>query len=265
MGTKIFGIIAAQNEDSAGETLLLDGLDHSRLFLARDEHEKDDFFSKIGAIRYTKKIYNKDECENDKQLRCWNHAQVPFLYGEGELADDEQHPNAESAAALLRFAQRPDVPLEVGFSIDGSVLERKDRAGNVTENKDIGKTLSKTLGLAAALTVKPCNPKCKAFLENDLTKSVANMPIPKIVLDAIKSKQAEKSFTEKLGKDWELFTKLEKLKKSLNDYFNAITVVRCNGCGDSVRFFKSSNKLPNFCKKCGSSFSLTNLWKALNK
>jgi len=265
LATGIYGIIGAQNEDNAGETLYLDGVDESRLFLARDEHENDDFFHKIGGVTRTKKIYKEEDCEDAKQIRCWQFAQVPFLYGEGVLADDEGHPNAISTAALLKFSQREDVPLEMGFSIDGAILERKDHAGNITEDKETGKHLTKTVALAAALTVKPCNPKCKVFLENDLHKSVRTAQIPMAVLEAVRAESAKRSFTEKMGNDWALFCKLEKLKKSLDNYFTAFTGIKCQQCGTPVRFFKSSDNLPNSCSKCGSSFSLAALWGSLNK
>lgn len=265
MGTQFYGIGAAQNVDNAGEILFLDGLDNSRLVGVKDEHDNDDFFHTLGSVIKSRKIFSAETCEDEYQLRCWNYAQVPFLYCEGELADDTDHPNAKSAASVLKFSQRPDIPLDVGLSIDGAILERKDQAGTVTEDKTIGKNLTKTVGLAVAMTVKPCNPKCKMFLKNDLTKSVLDAPIPFIVLEAMSKEPAEKSFTESLGKSWELLCNLQRLKKSLDSYFTSFTGMKCKQCGTPVRFFKSADQIPNFCANCNSSFSLNELWGALNK
>jgi hypothetical protein len=66
MGLKIYGILSAQSPDRVGETILLDGIDTTRLVGIRDEHEKDDFFhnrskkkapKNIGALK-KKKISN---------------------------------------------------------------------------------------------------------------------------------------------------------------------------------------------------------------
>jgi len=267
MSTKIYGIIAAENEDNVGETVLIDGID-DRITQMKDEHpssdDHDTFFRKIGIIRNTKKIHNANECDNEKHLRCWNFAQVPFLYGEGELVDDSDHPNAIAAASIIKFAQRDDVPLHVGWSIDGGIFERRTRDGRVTEDKKEGKILAKTIGIAAALTVKPCNPKCRVFLDNDLAKSIQNAPIPKEVYDALKKSQSKHSFTEHNLTNVLLYVKLNELKKSLSNYFGDMTNVKCYNCGSNVRMFKSDS-LPNHCSSCGENYTLEQLWKAISK
>ncbi len=263
-GTEFYGIGAAQNVDNSGELLYIEGLDNSRLTKVKDEHDKDNFFHTLGSVKFSKKIMSEKDCENSYQKRCWSYVKVPFLYCEGVLADDHDHPNAKAAASILKFSQRQDVPLNVGLSIDGAVLERKDASGKVTEDKETGKNLTKTVGLAVSFTTKPCNPKCKLFLKNDLTKSIADAPVPKVVLDAINREQSRSSFTEQLKPVWDLYSKMQKLKKSLDDYFTGFAGVKCHDCGNAVRFFKSSKDIPNFCRNCGSSFSLSELWKAIN-
>lgn len=267
MGLKIYGIGAAQNRDNAKELIYLEGLDNSKLYLMKDEHpQQDNFFHSIGSINYSKKIMSERDCENDQQLRCWRYAQVPFLYAEGELADDTDHPNAKSAAALLKFTSRPDIPLEIGFSVDGGILERRDLAGNVTEDKEAGKDLVRTLATGLALTVKPCNPKCKIWLANDLTKSDLSGPPPAGYFEAAKRKQAHTSIRDgSASKDFQVYLKLEKLKKSLDNYVSGFTEMRCEKCGQGVRFFKASNDLPHKCAKCTNAHSLTKIWTALNK
>lgn len=267
MGFKVYGIGSVQVPDNVGETIILDGLDTSHLKLIYDEHEDKDFFNLIGRISYFKKIHNKAECENPKQLRCWNHAGAPFLYAEGELADDSDHPNAQSAAAMIKFTSRPDVidDLRIGFSVDGGIMERRDSAGNPTEDKEKGKIISQSMVTGLSLTVKPCNPKCVLWPENDLTKSDMIVAPPKRYCEALRKSQAATSFNERVSKDLQLLMKLGKLNKSLADYFAAFTDMRCQQCGKSHRFFKSGGNVPNGCDKCGSQFSLSSIWKSLNK
>lgn len=265
-GTKLYGIIAAQNPDNVGETIIIDGIDISKLHLIKDEHTHDNFFHSIGSITYAKKIYSEKDCENPKQIRAWRHAKVPFLYGEGELSDDTDHPNAQSAAALLKFTQRDDIPLDIGWSIDGGIAERQTLSGEPTEDKEMGKILSKTVALAGSLTVKPCNPKCLAWLENDLTKSAYSMPAPANYKELLQKSRASSSVIEDPDLvNSELWIKLEYLKKSLNDYLSGFTDMRCNSCGKPVRFFKASDAVPHKCGDCSGVYSMKQIWKALNK
>lgn len=266
MSTKIYGIIAAENEDNVGEKVIIEGI-VDKINQMKDEHpssdDEDTFFRKIGVIRNTKKIFSAKDCDNEKHLRCWNFAQVPFLYGEGELADDTGHPNAISAASIIKFAQRDDVPLNVGWSIDGGIFERRTPSGMLTEDKKEGKILSKTIGIAAALTVKPCNPKCRVFLANDLTKSIQDAPLPKEVIEALHKSQSSASFTEYNLTNVLLYVKLNELKKSISNYFSDTTLLKCYNCGNTSRLFKS-DEMPNHCSSCSGHYSLEQLWKALN-
>jgi hypothetical protein len=263
MGLKFFGATAAQNIDNAGEKLLIDGLDISRLNIIKDEHpEQPSFFTTVGAITSAKKIFSEKDCASDKELRVWKHVQAPLVYVEGELADGEDHPNAKSASSFIKFASRPDIPVSIGLSIDGAVLEKQNEGGQIDEN---GKILSKTAGLAASLTVNPCNPRCKLFMDNDLTKSDLSMPPPARYWKELKKSKQLHSFTESEdGKLFKLHLKLESLKKSLIDYHAGFTAIKCKKCGTGVRFFKSSSTLPNGCQKCRSHFTMDELWKALN-
>jgi hypothetical protein len=266
MGLGLYGIIAAQNPDNIGETILIEGLDDSKLKVIKDEHpEQENFFHTIGTIRKTKKIFSEKDCEDDRQRRCWRLAQVPFLYGEGELADDTEHPNAKAAAAMLKFSKRPDVPLDIGFSVDGGIIERRTVSGQPTEDENTGKVLARSIGTAASLTVKPCNPKCVTFLTNDLTKSDMIMQPPVGYIAALQKSRASRSFRNTMHNDVKLLLGVERLKKSLTDYFGAFTSLQCKQCGKALRFFKGNSDIPNRCSHCGSHFSLNNIWQALNK
>jgi len=188
------------------------------------------------------------------------------LYGEGELADDTEHPNAKAAAAVIKFSQRDDIPLTVGFSIDGGIMQRMTKDGQPTEDKEMGKVLAQTLGIAASLTVKPCNPRCLAFIEGDLQKSIATAPEPSNYVELLRKSQSKTSFIESLGGDRaKIFLKLNGLKKSLDDYFSGFTSMRCNSCSKPVRFFKSTSSMPHKCSECEGVFSMNSIWKAINK
>lgn len=261
MGLQFFGVLAAQNRDNAGETLLIEPLDTSRLGPLIDEHPEDiDFFRTLGAITYHTKIMSEQDCKNDRQKLCWDRTRVPLLYIEGELANSEDHPNAKSAAALIRFCARPEITnLKVGLSIDGGILSRTNESGQPDEN---GKILAKAVALRGSLTHKPCNPKCFIVPMNDLQKSDLGAP-PEAYWEALKKSQATSSIIQR--PDFKLYLAMDKLKKSIGDYMGAFTSIRCKQCGNGVRFFKSSKDIPNGCSGCGTHFTMNDIWGALNK
>ncbi len=265
MGMKIYGCLAAENPDNVEETIKIAGIDTSKLGPLVDEHhEEPSFFDTIGAITYHTKLFSEADCKTDLQRRAWSRVKVPMLYIEGELADDTDHPNAKSAAALIKFCQRPEIrnTVDVGLSIDGGIVKRTDHNNAPSED---GKILAQTVALRGSLTVKPCNSRCFLAPVNDLTKSDLSTPPPKRYWSALKKSQSKSSFNVVVGTDVELFMKLNKLKKSLMDYHTSFTSLRCKKCGDGVRFFKSSGSLPNGCHKCGNHFSLAEIWQSLNK
>jgi ribosomal protein S27E len=258
MGLQIYGIAASQNPDNVGETIVVPNIEDSRMRVLSDEHADEDgnieAFRIIGAITKHRKIMAETDCEDDYQRRCWKHAGVPFLYVEGELANDEDHPDAQSAASLIRFCSRPDIPLKVGLSIEGGIFERGGQGD---------KTLVKTMATGAALTVKPCNPKCALFMKTDLLKSERDAAPPARYFEALKKSQSKTSIYE--NHRLMLYLQLETLKKSLADYMGGFTQMKCPHCGHAIRFFKSTKDMPNGCRDCGSNFSISQIWKALNR
>lgn len=263
-GLEIYGIGAAQNPDNVGETIIIDGIDTSKLMGIKDEHDDESMWRRVGAITYHKKIMSAKDCENPQQARCWRVTQVPFLYIEGILADDTDHPNAKAAAEIIKFSYKSGVPLEVGFSIDGGIMERQNAYGMPTEDKEAGKTLAKTVGLDISLTVKPCNPKCKMFLKKDLTKSISEMPPPVNYQKLLQKSISKSSFRDIISTEYKVLLKLQGLKKSLQDYQSAFTDMKCKRCHSPVRFFKSTADVPHKCSSCESSYDLLQIWKALN-
>lgn len=151
------GVAASTAIDSSGEQIDLDGLDitdlERGLGVLNYEHrgDKDTGASAndiIGAITYAKKIYALSDCANDRERSYWERVGLPFLYIKAELFNDEGHPGAVAAAALIRYYNRRKLPILMRYSIEGSTLERD---GNV---------LKRCVARRVAATIKPCNRTC---------------------------------------------------------------------------------------------------------
>lgn len=251
---RFYGVGAAQVVDNSGETIIIDNIDTSRLRLLTDEHGAD-AWSMIGGVDYHKKIHSSEECEDEHQRRCWEAVKAPFLFVRGEIAEQSGHPNAQAAASLLRFvSSKPDLPLKVGLSVEGGILERTGADQKV---------LNKTIATGVALTVKPCNPKCVLFAEQDLTKSDWGGTPPKAYYEALAKSDATRSFIE--VPKVVLLMHLDTLKKSVEDYYGSFTSMKCWRCGQGVRFFKSSRDVPNRCGHCSSAFRMSDIYNAMTK
>jgi hypothetical protein len=151
MGILLDGIFASEQVDSSGEILLVEGCDISTLDkdgVANWEHNNDDAEDIVGKVTYAKKILKESDCENERQLRFFKHAKGPYIYGIVELLDEEEHPGASAIAAMLKYSKKRKEPLVVGFSIEGSTLEKD------------GNLLKRTLARRVAITIKPANKNC---------------------------------------------------------------------------------------------------------
>jgi len=149
LGLKIDGIAASQHIDSSGEMLHIEGHDISDLVEGRGlvnwEHQNDSPEDIVGKIIFAKKIMKKSDCDNKRQEMFWDKVKTPFVYVISELFDDEKHPGAVACAAMFRYCQKRKTPMVVGFSIEGSTLERQ------------GYELKRSVGRRLALTARPCN------------------------------------------------------------------------------------------------------------
>lgn len=120
-------IAGSQLRDTQGEMLSVEGADISELVAGRgrlnDNHGKG-FFNAIGRITGAKKIFKSDDCENERQQYYWDKVKAPFVYVKGYLYDDEDHPNARAAAAILRNIHKSDTPLQLKASVEGGVVAR---------------------------------------------------------------------------------------------------------------------------------------------
>lgn len=120
-------IAGSQLRDTQGEMLSVEGADISELVAGRgrlnDNHGKG-FFNAIGRITGAKKIFKAEDCENDRQEYYWNKVKAPYIYVKGYLYDDEDHPNARAAAAIIRNIHKADTPLMMKASVEGGVQAR---------------------------------------------------------------------------------------------------------------------------------------------
>jgi hypothetical protein len=163
MGLKIDGIAASQAIDTSAESIDIEGLDISSLeagdgtFNYEHRHPKDDGGSALdvlGAITYAKKIMSEDDCANDRERMYWNQVELPFVYIQGELFNDEEddHVAAQAMAAAIQFYHRRKLPCTVRLSIDGHTLERDPKNPNV---------LKRSIARDVAITFKPANHSCR--------------------------------------------------------------------------------------------------------
>jgi hypothetical protein len=168
------GIAASEAVDSSGEVLDIKGLDISELVEGRGvlnyEHRGDaangaSANDVIGHITYAKKIFESGDCANDRERTYWNKVQLPFLYIQAELFNNEGHPGAQAAAALIRYYQRRKLPILMRYSIEGNTL---DRSGN---------KLKRAIAKRVAATLKPCNRSCiSGVLSDDVEISPEKAP-----------------------------------------------------------------------------------------
>lgn len=158
------GIAASEAIDSSGEILDIKGLDITSLKdgsgVLNYEHRGDQSEGAsandiIGHITFAKKIFGPDDCENDREMSYWNKVQLPFVYIQAELFNDEGHPGAVAAASLIRYYQSRKLPILMRYSIEGSTLDRD------------GNRLKRAIAKRVAATIKPCNRSCISGVLSD--------------------------------------------------------------------------------------------------
>lgn len=112
-----------------------------------DNHGKG-FFNDLGRVTEAKKIFSESDCENDRHRYYWEKVKSPYIYVRGFLTDDEDHPNARAAAAIMRNIHKVDCPLKMKASVEGGVLARGIRDESL---------LARTRIMKVALTFTPAN------------------------------------------------------------------------------------------------------------
>ncbi len=141
----------SQLRDTQGEMLSVEGADIDDLTNGNgrinDNHGKG-FFNSIGRVTSARKIFKAEDCEDDRQRHYWEKVKSPYIYVKAVLYDDDDHPNAKAAAAILRNIHKADCPLKLKCSVEGGVLARgiKDE-----------QLLARTKIHSVALTFSPAN------------------------------------------------------------------------------------------------------------
>lgn len=144
-------IAGSQLRDTQGEMLSVEGADISELLAGNgrlnDNHGKG-FFNSIGRVTFAKKIFSDADCDDDRQKYFWEKVKSPYIYVKGVLYDDDEHPNAKAAAAILRNIHKTDCPLKLKASVEGGVMARGIRDESL---------LARTKIHSVALTFTPAN------------------------------------------------------------------------------------------------------------
>lgn len=181
------GIAASEAIDSSGEILDIKGLDISSLQdgsgVLNYEHRGDTAEGAsandiIGHITFAKKIFGAEDCDNERELGYWNKVQLPFVYIQAELFNDEGHPGAVAAASLIRYYEHRKLPILMRYSIEGSTLDRD------------GNKLKRAVAKRVAATIKPCNRSC---ISGVLSDGVVAEEKKKDALDELKRSETRMS------------------------------------------------------------------------
>jgi hypothetical protein len=150
--TYIDGIGSTTAIDTAGEIVDLAGIDTSSLMGApfNYEHKSDIPAQVCGKILAYKKIFSEKDCENDRHKYYWDKCKTPFLYVMGRLFDDKKDSSKEVAALFLDDSEHPNEQPMMGFSIEGSKVEKQ------------GMIVTKSIARKITLTNAPANKQCIA-------------------------------------------------------------------------------------------------------
>lgn len=173
-------IAGSQLRDTQGEMLSVEGADISELEAGRgrlnDNHGKG-FFNSIGRVTGAKKIFSEADCETDRHKYYWNKVKSPFIYVKGSLYDDNDHPNARAAAAILRNIHKSDCPLKLKASVEGGVVARGMKDSNLLARTKIHSVaLTFTPANQATLVEPTCLLKSDTWAEDQkLIKSVVHL------------------------------------------------------------------------------------------
>jgi len=154
-GLLLDGVFASEHIDSSGEILDIKGLDITDFDegkgLANYEHKGHDGNSNgeeiVGKIIFARKIFKQSDCTNEREKMFWDKVGLPFLYGIVRLYDGAGHEGAKALAAIIRDSHANDEPIIVGFSIEGSTLEKDSKTNR----------LVRCIARKVALTVRACN------------------------------------------------------------------------------------------------------------
>lgn len=168
----------SQLRDTQGEMLNVEGADIGELESGRgrinDNHGKG-FFNVLGKVTMAKKIFKAEDCEDERQTYYWEKVKSPYIYVKAKLFNDEDHPNAKAAAAILRNIHKTDSPLKIKASVEGGVISRGLKDPSL---------LARTKIHSVALTFVPANQATLVEPLN-LDKSEANTEADMILIKSV--------------------------------------------------------------------------------
>ena len=222
---------SSQLRDTQGEMLNVEGADITELELGKgrlnDNHGKG-FFNCLGKVTAAKKIFKAEDCDDDRQRYYWEKVKSPYIYVKGVLFDDEDHPNAKAAAAILRNIHKTDCPLKIKASVEGGVVSR-----GLSDPALLARTKIHSIALTfvpanQATLVEPLNlDKSEVDADADfiLIKSVlhlaeTNVPSFRHIIRDASAEKIENNINEilaALGKDEAINLKQELIKDSLQN------------------------------------------------
>ena len=156
-------ILGSQVCDSSGETLIVSGADCSDLEEGRGlvsyEHKGSEGQNNgqeiVGRVIFCKKIYGREDCENDGQRACWDQVKAPLIYGIIRLFDSAGNEGAKGLAAQVRDAVANNEKILVRWSVEGTTLQKE------------GNKITSCIIRRMAATTKPCNRTCDTRLLSD--------------------------------------------------------------------------------------------------
>lgn len=169
--TYVDGIASTISIDTAGEIVDLAGIDCSSLTggALNWEHKNDIPAQICGKILEYKKIFSDKDCENDRHKYYWDKCKTPFLYVMGRLFDDKKESAKECAALFIDDAEHPNEHPMVGFSIEGSKVDKQ----GIVVTKSIARKLTITNAnankqcVAEMIPSKPEKPDADSLFKNE--------------------------------------------------------------------------------------------------
>jgi GGDEF domain-containing protein len=198
----IDGVLGSEAIDSSGEVLDVAGADISDVekgtCLLNWEHTPGDKSATtlVGIVLKAKKIYKRDDCENDRQRRYWDEIKLPYIYGVCRLYDGAGHEEAKRIAAIIRDHAANNEPIVCRYSVEGATLKKEDNR------------LAESVVRRVAVTVKPCNRTAVSGLIEDpnAPEGFEKKHVKTKVRDLLDFSDAEKSETDpmfqRLGSSW---------------------------------------------------------------
>ena len=278
---EIDGIIGTSNRDSQGEMLDIAGADISALEEGKgflNDNHSNSFISRVGHIKSAKKIFKLEDCDNERQKYYWEKVKTPFIYASGYLYDDEDHPGARAASAIIRSIHKHNAPLKLKMSVEGGIIARGTKDPSIlSRTKIVGAALTFTPANHATLVepislVKSANPEeDRLIIESVMHLAKDDVPSfiditgkiqeQKIVSNVKKITDLVKALTAGLGGGApSSMTGGQVLQTESNDS-NKFKYITCDNCGKEQPYMKYQTR----CRNCNKSFGFSQLAKFFSK